>query len=178
MPANRNTPAGISRRRLLQGMAVLSASAVCASLFPAQMAEAQQAVDSGFAGLSAFLVSHPTSPILSQRYYHALQRHYPDFPSRLAALSDTVKTHNFAHVDDFLQAVRPDDALYQTAALIIGSWYTGVVGEGADSELIAYSEAMMYLPTKGILVVPTYGGGPDSWGSKPVDPQTEKGATA
>lgn len=178
MSATSHKPEGMSRRRLLQGMAVLSASAVCASLFPAQMAEAQQSIDSGFAGVSAFLVSRPTSPILSQRYYQALQRHYKTFPAQLASLAAYLQTHTFSHVDDFLLAVGQDDALRQTAALIIGSWYTGVVGEGADSELIAYSDAMMYLPTKGILVVPSYGGGPDSWGSKPVEPQTEKGATA
>ena len=36
------------------------------------------------------------------------------------------------------------------------------------AELVSYSEAMMYQPTHGILIIPTYGGGPASWGPKPV----------
>lgn len=178
MSAVNSSPRSLSRRRLLQGMAALSLSAVCASLFPAEMAQAREGVDSNFSAVSSFLVSRPVSPILSQRYYQALQRHAKGFPEHLSALNGYLAAHSFTHVDDFLQAVSDDDPLRQTAALIIGSWYTGVVGEGAESELIAYSEAMMYLPTKGILVVPSYGGGPDSWGNKPASPQTNKGVRA
>ncbi|MDW8847688.1 sugar dehydrogenase complex small subunit [Erwinia sp. MMLR14_017] len=178
MSAVNSSPRSLSRRRLLQGMAVLSLSAACATLFPVEMAQAREGVESNFSAVSAFLVSRPVSPVLSQRYYQALQRHFKDFPQRLSALDDYLAAHAFTHVDSFLQAVGDNDPLRQTAALIIGSWYTGVVGEGAESELIAYSDAMMYLPTKGILVVPSYGGGPDSWGSKPASRQTNKGVTA
>lgn len=178
MPTVNSSSRSLSRRRLLQGMAVLSLSAACASLFPAEMAQAREGVDSNFSAVSAFLVSRPVSPLLSQRYYQALQRHVKDFPQRLSALNSYLAAHSFTHVDDFLQTVGDNDPLRQSAALIIGSWYTGVVGEGVESELIAYSDAMMYLPTRGILVVPSYGGGPDSWGSKPADPQTNKGVTA
>lgn len=168
MPENKHSSPSISRRRLLQGMAALSLSAACVSLFPAAMARAADGSDSQFTRVSSFLVSRPASPILGRRYLDALSRHYPDFPQRFALLSDYLAQHTFAHVDDFLQAVDADDPLRHTAALIIGGWYTGVVGEDAGIELIAYADAMMYLPTKGILVVPTYGGGPDSWGNKPV----------
>lgn len=158
-------PTNPGRRRLLKGMAALSLSACCATLFPRQLAAQPAAAD--FNALSAFLVSRPVSAILSQRYYAALERHSADFPSRFAALADYLAERRFAHVDDFLQATASDTPLFRTASLIIGSWYTGVVGEGAKSELIAYADAMMYQPTQGILVVPTYGSGPDSWGSNP-----------
>ncbi|WP_277619650.1 hypothetical protein [Winslowiella iniecta] len=36
----------------------------------------------------------------------------------------------------------------------------------------------MYLPTKGILIVPSYGIGPDSWGNQPVERLTEQGREA
>lgn len=157
-------PTNPGRRRLLKGMAALSLSACCAAIFPRQLAARPAA---NFNALSAFLVSRPVSAILSQRYYAALGRHYADFPSRFAALADYLAERRFAHVDDFLQATASDTPLFRTASLIIGSWYTGVVGEGAKSELIAYADALMYLPTRGILVVPTYGSGPDSWGSNP-----------
>ena len=178
MPQNNEASPAFSRRRLLQGMAVLSLSAVCASLFPVQMAAAQQSANSGFVAASTFLVSRPASPILAERYYSALCRHYADFPTRFSALKEYIVTQNFSHVDAFLQAVDPQNPFFQTASLIIASWYTGVVGEGAGSELIAYADAMMYLPTKGFLVVPTYGGGPDSWGWDPAKNVKEKGETA
>ncbi|KAB8313739.1 sorbitol dehydrogenase [Erwinia endophytica] len=178
MSQQNSAPRALSRRRLLKGMAILSISAACASLFPAQFAAAQQATDSVFSRVSAFLVNRPVSPILSQRYLAALNKHYPDFPTRLSALTQYLDAHAFTHVDDFLQAVDAQDPLRHTATLIIGSWYTGVVGEGADIELITYADAMMYLPTQGILIIPTYGSGPDSWGSKPIESLTDKGQPA
>lgn len=159
-------PVNPGRRRLLKGMAALSLTACCATLFPRQLA-ARPVDATDFTALSAFLVSRPVSAILSERYRTALERHYADFPSRLAALTDYLALQRFTHVDDFLQATASDTPLFSTASLIIGSWYTGVVGEGVKSELIAYADAMMYDPTRGILVVPTYGSGPDSWGDNP-----------
>ncbi|WP_380178673.1 sugar dehydrogenase complex small subunit [Kalamiella sp. sgz302252] len=159
-------PINPARRRLLKGMAALSLSACCATLFPRQLA-AQPAATVDFNALSTFLVRRQVSTILSQRYYEALSRHYEGFQIHLTALADYLATRRFAHVDDFLAATPAQTPFFQTAALIIGSWYTGVVGEGAESELIAYADAMMYQPTQGILVVPTYGGGPDSWGDNP-----------
>ncbi|MEI2264597.1 sugar dehydrogenase complex small subunit [Erwinia sp. CGal63] len=164
-------PTNPARRRLLKGMAALSLSACCVSFFPGALAAQPAGAD--FSELSAFLVSRPVSAILSQRYYAALVRHYADFPTHLTSLNDYLAARQFAHVDDFLAATPNGSPLFNTASLIIGSWYTGVVGEGAKSELIAYAEAMMYQPTKGFLVVPTYGGGPDSWGDNPETAKKE-----
>ncbi|WP_213989950.1 sugar dehydrogenase complex small subunit [Sodalis sp. dw_96] len=175
MTEKNNPPASVTRRRILQGIGVLSLGALCSSLFPILKVRAQELKESGFIPVSSFLVSRQVSPLLSRRYYNVLIKHYPDFPARLTALGGYINSHHFAHVDDFLASLSQDDALRQTATLIISAWYTGVVGEDEHLELIAYAEAMMYLPTKGILVVPTYGGGPDSWGSKPIDPPSDKG---
>lgn len=175
MTQNNNPPLSLTRRRVLQGMGVLSLSAFCASLFPALKAQAQDLNASGFMPVSSFLVSRPVNPVLGQRYFNALIKHHPDFATRLATLGVYINSRHFAHVDDFLGSLGPDDALIQTATLIISAWYTGVVGDGEHLELIAYADAMMYLPTRGILVVPTYGGGPDSWGGKPIEPQSGKG---
>jgi len=159
-------PDKLSRRRLLKGMAALSVSALCATLFPGRLA-AQPVASADFTAVSEFLVSRAVSAVLSKRYYAALAHHHADFPQRLAALADYLRAQRFPHVDDFLQATAMASPLFQTASLIIGSWYTGVVGDGANSELIAYADALMYQPTRGILVVPTYGSGPDSWGNNP-----------
>lgn len=175
---NNANQAGVSRRSLLKGMGILSFAAMTSSLFPAIKAQAQAMSDSGFLPLSAFLVSREVNPVLGQRYYATLQKHYADFPSRLAALGDYVNAHNFKHVDDFLASLSADDPRLKTASLVISAWYTGVVGEGEHLELIAYADALMYLPTRGILVVPSYGGGPDSWGSKPAASTSVKGVNA
>ncbi len=158
-----NHASGLSRRRLLQGVGILSLGALCNTLFPARARAADKLAESGFLALSAFLVSRPVGPILGERYLDALTRHDAQFTARLSTLQTLLQQHAFAHVDDFLAAYGPDSADWQTAKTIISAWYTGVVGSGSDLELIAYAEAMMYLPTKDILVVPTYGGGPFWW---------------
>ncbi|ERK09062.1 2-Keto-D-gluconate dehydrogenase, membrane-bound, gamma subunit [Pantoea sp. AS-PWVM4] len=158
-----NNSSAISRRRLLQGMGILSLGAMCNSLFPARALAADQLADSGFLQVSQFLVSRPCGPLLGQRYYDALTRHDAQFSQKLSSLKTLLQQRNFSHVDDFLAAFTADNSDWQTAKTLISAWYTGVVGSGSDLELIAYADAMMYLPTKDILVVPTYGGGPFYW---------------
>lgn len=158
-----NSTSRISRRRLLQGMGILSLGAMCNSLFPARALAAEQMADNAFLDVSAFLVSRPVGPILGQRYFSALARHDAQFPQKLKSLHTLLQQHTFAHVDDFLAAFSADNTDWQTAKMVISAWYTGVVGTGSDLELIAYADALMYLPTRDILVVPTYGGGPFYW---------------
>lgn len=157
------TSVSLSRRRLLQGMGILSLGALCNSLFPARALAAEQMADNAFLAVSAFLVSRPVGPILGQRYFTALTRHDAQFPEKLNSLNSLLQQHHFSHVDEFLAAFGADNSDWQTAKTVISAWYTGVVGTGSDLELIAYADAMMYLPTKDILVVPTYGGGPFYW---------------
>ncbi|NIF20024.1 sugar dehydrogenase complex small subunit [Candidatus Pantoea multigeneris] len=158
----------LSRRRLLQGMGILSLGALCDSLFPQRRAMAAELEESGFITVSSLLVSQPVSPLLAQRYYDALQRHNNQFSTQLAALQNYLKQHAFAHVDDFIAATDKASPQFQTASTIIAAWYTGLVGDGAKMELIAYAEALMYRPTRGILVIPTYGGGPLFWLNNPA----------
>jgi len=162
----------LSRRRLLQGMGIMSLGAMCNTLFPARALAAQQMADNAFLSVSAFLVNRPVGPILGQRYLEALTRHDAQFGQKLAALNAFLQQRSFAHVDDFIAATGPDNADWQTARTIISAWYSGVVGEGSQLELIAYADAMMYLPTRDVLVVPTYGGGPFYWAV------TEQGSVA
>lgn len=158
-----NSQSALSRRRLLQGMGILSLSAMCNSLFPARALAAGQMSENAFLQVSEFLVSRPVGPILGQRYYDGLTRHDTQFPQKLSSLNTLLQQHKFAHLDDFLAAFGADNSDWQTAKAVISAWYTGVVGTGSDLELIAYAEALMYLPTRDILVVPTYGGGPFYW---------------
>ncbi|MEG3130293.1 sugar dehydrogenase complex small subunit [Pantoea cypripedii] len=153
----------LSRRRLLQGMGILSLGAMCNTIFPARGLAAELMADNPFLAISSFLVSRPVSPILGQRYYAALTKHDAQFSQKLDALHTLLQQQHFSHVDDFLAATSQDNADWQTARTIISAWYSGVVGDGSDLELIAYADALMYLPTRDVLVVPTYGGGPFFW---------------
>lgn len=163
MTANNRHPSGVSRRRLLQGMGILSVAGLCGSLFPSFRAAAAELQDSGFIPLSEFLVNRRVNPILAQRYYDALHRHDEKFDQKLELLKQDIQPGKYQNIDDFLQKNAVGTDLRQAAGQVISAWYTGVVGNDEKLELIAYADAMMYVPTSGILVVPTYGSGPISW---------------
>ncbi|MBD9465871.1 sorbitol dehydrogenase family protein [Pseudomonas sp. Pdm06] len=172
MPASSTPTARLSRRSLLRGSVTLGLVALAGGLGPWQSVMAEG--DQDFIALSQFLVSRPVNPVLAARYYRALSRRAPNFSGNVGALKQLVDGQGFKHVDEYLAQANPDPSLKATATSIISAWYLGIVGELADAELISYSEALMYRPTHGILIIPTYGGGPESWGAKPADTQDFK----
>jgi hypothetical protein len=169
-----NAPAGFSRRNLLRGSVTLGLAALAGSVMPWQSVMAAQASHDDFVALSQFLVSRPVNPVLAARYYAALDKRAPNFSTNVLALKQLVAAQGYTHVDAYLAQPNPDASLKATATSIISAWYLGIVGEPADAELISYSLAMMYVPTHGILAIPTYGGGPASWGPKPAVIQDSK----
>lgn len=168
-----DAPQGLSRRNLLRGSVALGLLGLASGMLPWQAAMAATA-DDEFIALSQFLVSRPVNPVLAGRYYTALSKRAPNFAANVSALKQLVAGNGFKHVDEYLAMASPDASLKATATSIIAAWYLGIVGEPATAELISYSEAMMYQPTHGILIIPTYGGGPASWGPKPVTLQDSK----
>ena len=164
----------LSRRSLLRGSVTLGLTALVSGLVPWQsvMAAAQSGAD--FAALSQFLVSRPVNAVLAARYYAALDKRAPNFSTNAIALKQLIAERGLKHVDEYLALADADPSLKATATSIISAWYLGIVGEPADAELVSYSEALMYRPTHGTLIIPTYGGGPDSWGPKPKAPQDFK----
>jgi hypothetical protein len=168
-----DVPQGMSRRNLLRGSVALGLLGLASGMLPWQAAMAATA-DDDFIALSQFLVSRPVNPVLAGRYYIALSKRAPNFAVNVSALKQLVAGNGFKHVDEYLAMASPDASLKATATSIIAAWYLGIVGEPATAELISYSEAMMYQPTHGILIIPTYGGGPASWGPKPVTLQDSK----
>lgn len=174
MPASSSSVPGVSRRSLLRGSITLGLTALVGGLGPWQSVMAMAEGDQDFITLSQFLVSRPVNPLLAARYYRALSRRAPNFSGNVGALRQLVDGQGFKHVDEYLAQANPDPSLKATATSIISAWYLGIVGELVDAELISYSEALMYRPTHGILIIPTYGGGPESWGAKPADTQDFK----
>ena len=163
------SPAGFSRRNLLRGSVALGLMGLVGGMLPWQSVLAADPSTADFIALSQFLVSRPVNPVLAARYYTALAKRAPNFAGNATALQQLITANNFKHVDEYLAQANPDASLKATATSIIAAWYLGIVGEAADAELVAFSEAMMYQPTHGTLIVPTYGSGPATWGAKPAD---------
>jgi hypothetical protein len=161
-------------RRALVGVAALAGTAFAiggldvlgtSNAFAAQTGDASAAA---FLRLSEFVTGgKPLAAELAARYQAALSRHDAKFGDACAALQRYLAEAKPAHIDELL--ARPDlgEPLRKTVTDIVSAWYLGIVGTDADAELIAYADALMYRPTLDVLAIPSYGGGPDSWGAKP-----------
>jgi len=136
-------------------------------------ADAAPAATAAFQKLAQFLTSKPVDAILAQRYYAALKKRNPALDQSVAALGALVGKSQLAHMDDYLALTGVDKSLDTCAKTIVKSMYLGVVGDDENAELIAYKEAFMYQPTQDVLVVPTYGRGPETWGAKPIDKKVQ-----
>lgn len=161
------TGSQLSRRSLLQGTVAVGVLAAAAGLSaPLSVLAADSKPD--FMRLSEFLTGRPLDPVLGGRYYAALAKRHPQLSAEIAALLGAIDSSKVANMDAFLALPATDKALTATASTIVSAWYLGIVGEAADAELISYSDALMYQPSRGILIVPTYGIGPNAWGEKPA----------
>jgi hypothetical protein len=164
------------RRTLIKASVALGALGGVMAYFPlkpvfavGEAAPALPAATVAFQKLSQFLTSKPVHAVLAQRYYDALKKRNPDLDKAVVALNALVEQKKLAHMDDYLALQDVDKTLDTGAKSIVKAMYLGVVGDDEHAELIAYKEAFMYQPTEDVLVVPTYGRGPESWGSKPVE---------
>lgn len=169
----------ISRRTLIKASVAFGAVGVMAYI-PIQSVLAVGEAPSGlpaaagaFQKLSQFLTSKPVHAVLAQRYYDALKKRNPDLDKTIAALNTLVEQNKLAHMDDYLALQDVDKDLDTRAKSIVKAMYLGVVGDDENAELIAYKEAFMYQPTQDVLVVPTYGRGPESWGAKPLEKKVQ-----
>jgi hypothetical protein len=155
----------LSRRDLLRTSVALGAMAALAVPMPASAApdDATQA----FMQLSEFLTARKLDPVLGGRYLAALAKRDPKLSTSIGSLQQAISQSGAADMDAFLAQQSADPALLETMKKIVSGWYLGVVGDPEDAELITYSEALMYAPTKGILTIPSYGPGPNAWGPKP-----------
>lgn len=170
----------LSRRNLLEGVTLTGAAFALGGvgLLAGQSGVAATAAAGGGAALSAadflslsvFLTGgQPLNPALSARYQAALNKRDPQFADGAQALLGLISNGKVAHVDALLASPELQDPLRALMTRIVSAWYLGIVGQDADAELISYANALMYRPTQDVLVIPTYGAGPDSWGDKPVE---------
>ncbi|ARN23441.1 sugar dehydrogenase complex small subunit [Piscinibacter gummiphilus] len=165
----------VSRRTLLGSAAVAGSALALGGVASLAVTDAAAASPSPaeFLRLSEFLTGgQPLEEGLATRFQAALARRDPRFGDAVAALQRYVSDSRAAGIDELLD--RPDlgEPLRKTITQIVSAWYLGIVGDDAETELVAYAQALMYRPTKDVLVVPSYGGGPDSWGEKPAATHT------
>jgi len=141
-------------------MQALAAPAGTADV-PATVAAFQQA--------SSFLTSKSVNAAMAVRGYEALKKRMPDLDSTVASINALIAEKKLGDMDAYLALTDVDKGLDTQAKDIVRAMYLGVVGDDEKAELFAYQEAFMYDPTRDVLVVPTYGRGPNSWGEKPVE---------
>jgi hypothetical protein len=170
----------ISRRTLIKTSLVLAAAGGAAaygfdnSVKPAVAADLPAAPTAdvlAFQKISQFLTSKQLDTILAGRYYTALKAKNPQLDAQVTALNDLVAQNHLGHMDDYLALQGVDEKLDGTAKGIVKTLYLGIVDDAEAPQLIAYEEAFMYQPINDILVVPTYGRGPNSWGWNPEEPK-------
>lgn len=135
---------------------------------PATSAEVPATV-LAFQKASSFLTSKSVSATMATRAYEALKKRMPDIDKTVASINTLVADKQLGDMDAYLGLQDVDKGLDKQAKDIVRAMYLGVVGDDEKAELFAYEEAFMYDPTRDVLVVPTYGRGPDSWGTKPVE---------
>src|SRR6218665_2007846 len=165
----------ISRRTLLGGAAVAGTALALggAAVLGTSNAFAAEVAAAEFLQLSQFLTGgKPLAGGLAPRYQDSLVRHAPGFSEAAAVLQRYVSGAKAATIDALLARDDLTEPLRKTITQIVSAWYLGIVNNDKDVELISYAEALMYRPTADVLVVPSYGGGPDSWGEKPAGTST------
>lgn len=165
----------VSRRALVAGTVVVGAAIALGgvSVLGTTNAFAAAMASNDFLRLSEFLTGgKPLEAGLATRYQASLARLDPKFVAAAAELQRYVNDAKAANIDELL--ARPDlgEPLRKTITQIVSAWYLGIVNNDTEVELIAYADALMYRPTADVLVVPSYGGGPDSWGEKPANLST------
>lgn len=168
----------LSRRNLLEGVTLTGAAFALGGvgLLASQSGVAAAAAGGAalsaadFLSLSVFLTGgQPLNPALASRYQAALDKRDPQFAAGAQALLGLISNGKVANVDVLLASAELQDPLRALMSRIVSAWYLGIVGQDADAELISYANALMYRPTQDVLVIPTYGAGPDSWGDKPAE---------
>lgn len=156
-----------ARRRLLKGVASLGVVTLV-SPFPLRVA-AQSLVSSNdkiFTAISLKLTERSELlPVLCERFYHALKQQNAQFDQELEVLE---KQMTQANGQSLTQALSPEAK--KTAKTILSAWYTGIVGEGTQAQVITYRHALEFEAVDDVLQIRSYcPNKPGFWAAKPVE---------
>ena len=119
-----------------------------------------------FTSVSAVLTERDDlHPVLCERFYTALNAKTDAFDAKLTQLAGEMQNADTTSLADTLSA----DA-QQTAKLIVSAWYTGIVGEETNAQVIAYRNALQFQAVDDVLVVRSYcPNKPGFWAIKPIE---------
>lgn len=162
-------PFQLSRRRFL-AMSALAASAGAFAISQPRIAQALVAstdAPPAFLALSRFLTGKSDLDArIVARAWTALVAADDDFAGRSSALSSAIHDGGLADVNAFSTSPLFADPTHRaTAIAAISAFYLGQVGEGSKARLVSFEKALMFRPTAGVVVIPTYTlGGPNYWG--------------
>ncbi|ARU93583.1 sugar dehydrogenase complex small subunit [Tatumella citrea] len=152
------------RRKLIKSLSLLtvfSVSGLRLVTCPAFAGGLPASAD--FHEFSTFVIGRPVDPVLSGRYFAALQAADGHFIQQLNQAMVASVPFRSQGIDTMLASLPHDSDIFNTLKKITSAWYLGIVGEGAGATLIAFHDALMFQPTREYVFVPGYGGGPDSW---------------
>jgi len=158
-------PVMLHRRR--EVLAFVPASALCFWLRETTLAADPVATPpDAFVLLSRLLTGFAdVNPDLANRLREALLNIVPTTSQAVARL---IPIGLQASDDTTLMTSVRAAGLGEAALALVSAWYTGTVGSGAHTEVIAYAEALMYRTVADGLAPPTYAlGGPAWWVSAP-----------
>lgn len=158
----------MSRRKLLKGVASIGLLSLVAPLPLSVLAQESAPTDpiTLFTLVSERLTERQgLSPILSERFFQALQDRTPEFESRLKSL-----VKEMAQIETQLLTTTLTPAAQQTAKSIISALYTGIVGTGLDAQVITYRHALQFTAVDDVLEIRSYcPNKPGFWAAKPIE---------
>lgn len=124
---------------------------------------------SDFMQLSAFATGHKNLDLsIGSALLLAFEAQKHDFSTQIKALREHITKNNYQDVEA-LDAAMKDDPLHPTLLQIIRAWYSGVIEDGTNVKVYAFEKALMYQPSRDVVVIPTYAhNGPNYWVSEPA----------
>ena len=160
----------VSRRRILQGMGALAASALLpATILPAFAATP---VDNDFVHVSRVLTGRKMFPA---EYSAALLAAFSKFDNAFAEKLSRLRAYmdnNAVKAADLKAKLQAEPSLADVAnlpATILTGWYLGIVGSGEKAICVAYADALANQEVADVLRPPSYAyGAYGSWAAKPV----------
>jgi hypothetical protein len=161
---HRDSVAVLSRRAVL---ALVPAAVFCAwSRQTTLAADPVTTPSDAFILMSKLLTGFPdVDPALATRLREAFLNVVPATSQAIACL---IPIGLRAPNDSTLMMTARDAGLWEAALALVAAWYTGTVGSGAHTEVVAYADALMYRTVADGLAPPTYAlGGPAWWVAAP-----------
>jgi hypothetical protein len=155
----------LHRRR--EVLALVPAAALCFWLRETTLAANPVATPpDAFVLLSTLLTGFPdVYPDLASRLREALLNVVPATSQAVARL---IPIGLQASDDSTLMMTAREAGLGEAALALVAAWYTGTVGSGTHTEVVAYADALMYRTVADGLAPPTYAlGGPAWWIAAP-----------